>query len=56
MQGFEFIQGIIVKTGFLHLTIGHMVMWFIGCFFIYLAIKKDFEPLLLIPIGSAYSL
>ncbi|NWG03356.1 MAG: sodium ion-translocating decarboxylase subunit beta [Syntrophaceae bacterium] len=51
MSTFEFLQSIIVKTGFFHLTIGHVIMWFIGLFFIYLAIKKDFEPLLLVPIG-----
>lgn len=47
----EFIHMVFAKTGFFHLTIGHIVMWFIGIFFMYLAIKKDFEPLLLIPIG-----
>jgi carboxybiotin decarboxylase len=47
----ELFQMVISKTGFVNLTIGHVVMWFIGLFFMYLAIKKDFEPLLLIPIG-----
>jgi sodium ion-translocating decarboxylase beta subunit len=42
---------LLMKTGFIHLTVGHVVMWLIGCFFIFLAIKKDFEPLLLVPIG-----
>ncbi|OPY73209.1 MAG: Glutaconyl-CoA decarboxylase subunit beta [Syntrophorhabdus sp. PtaU1.Bin058] len=42
---------LLLKTGVVHLTIGHVVMWLIGCFFIFLAIKKDFEPLLLVPIG-----
>ena len=51
MGGFEFFQSILFKTGFFHLTIGQVIMWFIGFFFMYLAIKKDFEPLLLIPIG-----
>jgi sodium ion-translocating decarboxylase beta subunit len=51
MQGFEFLQSILYKTGFFHLTLGHVIMWMIGLFFIYLAIKKDFEPLLLVPIG-----
>jgi len=32
-------------------TWGHLVMLTIGCLFIYLAVKKDYEPLLLIPIG-----
>lgn len=38
-------------TGFANITIGHVVMICIGLLFIYLAIKKDFEPLLLVPIG-----
>ncbi|RJR49183.1 MAG: sodium ion-translocating decarboxylase subunit beta [Desulfobacteraceae bacterium] len=44
-------MNVISKTGFAHLTFGHVIMWFIGFFFMYLAIKKDFEPLLLVPIG-----
>lgn len=47
----ELVQAAIAKTGFVHLTLGHVVMWLIGIFFLYLAIKKDFEPLLLVPIG-----
>ncbi len=38
-------------TGFANVTFGHIVMILIGLLFIYLAIKKDWEPLLLIPIG-----
>jgi len=38
-------------TGFYHVTIGHIFMILVGLFFIYIAIKKDYEPLLLIPIG-----
>jgi len=45
------ISTILLKTGFLHLTVGHVVMWLIGGAFIYLAIARDFEPLLLLPIG-----
>ena len=29
----------------------YVVMWAVGCFFLYMAIVKDFEPLLLLPIG-----
>jgi oxaloacetate decarboxylase beta subunit len=32
-------------------TFGHLVMLAVGCGFIYLAVKKDYEPLLLVPIG-----
>ena len=38
-------------TGFANATIQHFVMILIGLVFIYLAIAKDFEPMLLIPIG-----
>jgi oxaloacetate decarboxylase beta subunit len=38
-------------TGFANLTTGHIVMILVGILFIYLAIKKEYEPLLLIPIG-----
>ena len=39
-------------SGFRNVTKGHLIMMVIGLFFIYLAIKYDYEPLLLIPIGS----
>ena len=42
---------IIHKMGFMHLTLGQVVMWCVGFFFLILAIKKEFEPLLLVPIG-----
>ncbi|MCA9783068.1 MAG: sodium ion-translocating decarboxylase subunit beta [Calditrichaeota bacterium] len=38
-------------TGFANLTPGHVVMILVGLTFLYLAIKKDYEPLLLVPIG-----
>ncbi|WP_346356082.1 sodium ion-translocating decarboxylase subunit beta [Azotosporobacter soli] len=37
--------------GFLGLTWKHVVMWLIGSLLIYLAVKKDYEPALLLPIG-----
>ena len=39
-------------TGFANATGGHLLMIFIGIIFIYLGIKFDYEPLLLIPIGA----
>ena len=39
-------------TGFKNVTVGHVVMLIVGLFFIFLAIKYDYEPLLLIPIGT----
>ncbi|MCA0445256.1 MAG: sodium ion-translocating decarboxylase subunit beta [Bacteroidetes bacterium] len=38
-------------TAFANFSPGHVVMLLIGLLFIYLAIKKEYEPLLLIPIG-----
>ena len=38
-------------TGFANVTLGHILMILIGLVFIYLAITKDWEPMLLIPIG-----
>ncbi len=38
-------------TGFAQVEIPYLVMLAIGCFFIYLGIAKDYEPLLLVPIG-----
>ena len=38
-------------SGFANFTIGHGIMILVGLVFIYLAIKYDYEPLLLIPIG-----
>ena len=38
-------------TAFPNFTLGHVVMLIVGVIFIYLAITKGFEPLLLVPIG-----
>lgn len=38
-------------SGFGQLTSGNLVMLGIGCLFIFLGIRKKFEPLLLVPIG-----
>ncbi|PIR00114.1 MAG: glutaconyl-CoA decarboxylase subunit beta [Nitrospinae bacterium CG11_big_fil_rev_8_21_14_0_20_45_15] len=39
------------STGFTALTSGHVIMLLISCVLVYLAIWKQFEPLLLLPIG-----
>lgn len=38
-------------TGFANFTVGHGIMIVVGLLFIYLAIAKEFEPMLLVPIG-----
>jgi oxaloacetate decarboxylase beta subunit len=47
----DLLVGTFQTTGFPTLTWQHIVMWAVGCFFLYMAIVKDFEPLLLLPIG-----
>lgn len=44
-------QEFLTYTGFENATPGNIIMILVGALFIYLAIKKDFEPLLLVPIG-----
>ena len=39
-------------TGFRNVTSGHLIMIVIGLIFIFLAIRYEYEPLLLIPIGT----
>lgn len=43
----EFLE----TTGFRTLSAGNLAMILVGILFIFLAIKKDYEPLLLVPIG-----
>ena len=47
----ENIQIFLSYTGFANATPGHIVMLLVGLLFIFLAIKYEFEPMLLIPIG-----
>ena len=47
----ENMQTFLSFTGFANATWGHVIMLLIGLVFIFLAIKYEFEPMLLIPIG-----
>jgi oxaloacetate decarboxylase beta subunit len=47
----EHVAQFLQFTAFANMTIGHVIMICVGLYFIYLAIAKDFEPMLLIPIG-----
>ena len=49
LAGFE---KFLTYTGFANATPGHIIMILVGLVFIYLAIKYDYEPLLLVPIGT----
>ncbi|MBN2514745.1 MAG: sodium ion-translocating decarboxylase subunit beta [Deltaproteobacteria bacterium] len=42
---------LVTKMGFYHLTFGNVLMWIIGITLIVLGIVKQYEPLLLVPIG-----
>ena len=44
-------QEFLTYTGFANATAGNLIMILVGIVCIWLAIKKDFEPLLLVPIG-----
>lgn len=39
------------QTAFFNLSLGNLVMVAVACFFLYLAIYKEYEPLLLLPIS-----
>ncbi len=47
----DMLYGILYTTGLLNLSWKFLVMWGISGLFLYLAIAKNFEPLLLLPIG-----
>lgn len=47
----EIVSQLLEQSGFLNLTIGNIGMFLIAGILIYLAIAKQYEPLLLIPIG-----
>ena len=45
------LEGLVKQSGILSLSWQHYVMMAIACFLMYLAIKKQYEPLLLLPIA-----
>ena len=45
------LSNLIHQTAFFNLTVGNYLMIAVACFFLYLAIKKEYEPLLLVPIA-----
>lgn len=48
---FETFGNLIEQSAFFNLTYGNLLMIVIACIFLYLAIKKEYEPLLLVPIS-----
>ncbi|MDO4453239.1 MAG: sodium ion-translocating decarboxylase subunit beta [Eubacteriales bacterium] len=45
------LSNLLQQTAFFNLTWGNFAMILVACVFLYLAIKKDYEPLLLVPIA-----
>ena len=45
------LDNLLHQTAFFNLTWGNYVMIAVACFFLYLAIRHGFEPLLLLPIA-----
>ena len=45
------LENLVGQTAFANLTLGNYLMILVGCLFLYLAIKKEYEPLLLVPIA-----
>ena len=47
----ETLGNLVHQTAFFNLTWGNYLMIAVACVFLYLAIKKGYEPLLLVPIA-----
>lgn len=47
----ETMGNLLHQTAFFNLTVGNYIMILVACVFLYLAIKKGYEPLLLVPIA-----
>ena len=45
------LGNLVQQTAFLNLTWGNLIMIAVACFFLFLAIRHGFEPLLLVPIA-----
>ena len=45
------LSNLVSQTAFMNLTVGNLIMILVAFIFLYLAIKKGFEPLLLVPIA-----
>ena len=45
------LGNLVQQTAFFNLTFGNFIMIIVACVFLYLAIAKEYEPLLLVPIS-----
>ncbi|MBM6614259.1 sodium ion-translocating decarboxylase subunit beta [Desemzia sp. RIT804] len=48
---FDALNELIITSGLANLSYKHIIMIFLACIFLYLAIKKGYEPYLLLPIA-----
>ena len=51
MYFLDTLENLVNQTAFMSLTVGNYIMIVVACVFLYLAIKKGYEPLLLVPIA-----
>lgn len=51
MNFIDTLENLLNQTAFMNLTPGNYIMILVACVFLYLAIKKGYEPLLLVPIA-----
>ena len=51
MNVLDTLENLLNQTAFMSLTPGNYIMILVACVFLYLAIKKGYEPLLLVPIA-----
>ncbi len=47
----ETLSNLVHQTAFFNLTVGNFIMILVACVFLYLAIRRGYEPLLLVPIA-----
>ncbi|MCU0234771.1 MAG: sodium ion-translocating decarboxylase subunit beta, partial [Thermoanaerobaculales bacterium] len=47
----SYLEQVVASTGFVNLTPLNVVMFAVGALFLYLGVAKEYEPLLLVPIG-----
>lgn len=47
----ETLSNLVHQTAFFNLTVGNYIMILVACVFLYLAIRRGYEPLLLVPIA-----
>ena len=51
MNILDTLGNLVHQTAFFNLSYGNYIMIVVACVFLYLAIKKEYEPLLLVPIA-----